>query len=163
MKNNKLTKNSVSIAGEFAVLSQLALHGYDANMTLGNTKSIDILASAPRGPMLRLEVKTARTGKPGKYGAFKGTYRWPLQSLTIDRNPVKRKFCFVILEDENKHTRFFIVPERIVAKYSESAHKRWLAANKKHNDSAMRNFRLGQGIEKFKVIAPLVKKYEVWN
>ena len=37
--------NRTALAGEFAVLSQLALCGYDANMTLGNTKSVDILVA----------------------------------------------------------------------------------------------------------------------
>jgi hypothetical protein len=32
-----INSNSVSLAGEFAVLSQLALRGLDANMTLGRT------------------------------------------------------------------------------------------------------------------------------
>src|SRR6266481_4098994 len=46
-----LNKNSVSIAGEYAVLSQLAARGYDANMTLGRTKGVDILVSDPNsGP-----------------------------------------------------------------------------------------------------------------
>ena len=39
----KISHNQVSLAGEFAVLSQLALRGYDANLTLGNTKGVDIL------------------------------------------------------------------------------------------------------------------------
>src|SRR5665647_1187676 len=57
MKN--LDKNSISLAGEFAVLSQLALRRYDANMTLGRTKGVDILVSNPEtGRMLKLEVKT---------------------------------------------------------------------------------------------------------
>src|SRR3990167_4944044 len=56
---DKINKNSVSIAGEFAVLSQLALRGYDANITLGHTKSVDILVSDPRnGKLYQLEVKT---------------------------------------------------------------------------------------------------------
>ena len=39
---NELDKNTIALAGEFAVLSQLALHGYDANMTRGHTKNFDI-------------------------------------------------------------------------------------------------------------------------
>src|SRR5260370_32065248 len=37
-KMNELDKNTIGLAGEFAVLSQLALRGYDANMTLGPQK-----------------------------------------------------------------------------------------------------------------------------
>ena len=56
---NKINSNSISLAGEFAVLSQLALRGYDANMTLGNTKGVDILVSNPvNEKMYQLEVKT---------------------------------------------------------------------------------------------------------
>lgn len=54
-----INKNSISLAGEFAVLSQLALRGYDANLTLGHTKNVDILVSHPEtGKMYKLEVKT---------------------------------------------------------------------------------------------------------
>jgi len=51
----KLSKNSVSLAGEFAVLSKLALHGYDANMTLGNTKNSAIPRILTSLPLLPVE------------------------------------------------------------------------------------------------------------
>ena len=55
----RIPKNSVGLAGEFATLSQLALHGYDASMTLGNTKNIDILVFNPKTNKTRqVEVKT---------------------------------------------------------------------------------------------------------
>ena len=38
----KLDNNNVSLAGEFAVLAQLALRGYVANMTLGRAKGDDL-------------------------------------------------------------------------------------------------------------------------
>ena len=47
MEKNDKAKARVSLAGEFAVLSQLALLGKDANMTLGNTKGVDISVSDP--------------------------------------------------------------------------------------------------------------------
>jgi len=53
----EISHNSVAIAGEFAVLSQLVLRGFDANMTLGNTKSVDILVADPlTGNMFKIEV-----------------------------------------------------------------------------------------------------------
>ena len=56
---NIITRNSVALAGEFAVLSQLTLRGYDANLTLGYTKGVDILISDPnRNKMFKMEVKT---------------------------------------------------------------------------------------------------------
>ncbi len=59
MSTFKPSPKSIPLAGEFATLSQLALRGYDANPTLGNTKNVDILVSDPEsGRMYRLEVKT---------------------------------------------------------------------------------------------------------
>ena len=56
---NRISSNSVSLAGEFAALSCLTLWGYDANMTLGRTKNVDILISNPSTNQLyQLEVKT---------------------------------------------------------------------------------------------------------
>ena len=43
---------------ESAVSSQLALWGYDANMTLGRTKNVDIIVSDPRtNRFFQIEVK----------------------------------------------------------------------------------------------------------
>jgi hypothetical protein len=159
----KINKNSVSLAGEFAVLSKLALHGYDANMTLGNTKGVDILAAGPNGKTERYEVKTARKCILGKYGTFKGTYKWLITHKPKGKNRGTLIYFFVLLEDESGHMRFFKVPEQVVLKYSENAHKHWLTINKAHKDSHMRVFRLGQGKESFKITAPLLKKYEVWD
>ena len=41
-----ISRSQISLAGEFAVLSQLSLRGFDANLTLGNTKNVDILIRA---------------------------------------------------------------------------------------------------------------------
>jgi len=37
--SSDLNSNAISLAGEFAVLSQLVLRGYDANMTLGQSST----------------------------------------------------------------------------------------------------------------------------
>ena len=50
-------KNAISLAGEFAVLSQLALLNYDANMTLGRTKDVDILVSTRSKKMYRWKLR----------------------------------------------------------------------------------------------------------
>lgn len=64
MKKERISLNSVSLAGEFAVLSQLSLRGYDANMTLGRTKNVDILVSDPKtNKFYQLEVKTRLQSK----------------------------------------------------------------------------------------------------
>jgi len=71
----KKDNNSVSLAGEFAALSKLALQGYDANITLGRTKNVDILVSHPgTKKMYRLEVPCTRRvphlGESGVFGVF---------------------------------------------------------------------------------------------
>jgi len=54
----RIPRNSVSLAGEFAALSQLMVRGYVASMTLGNTKSIDILVFDPKTKKsFQVEVK----------------------------------------------------------------------------------------------------------
>src|ERR1700688_3605215 len=99
MKN--INNNSVSLAGEFAVLSQLALRGYDANMTLGHTKSVDILVSDPKkNKMFKLEVKTKyreskKDSKESKvFGRVVG--EWMMDKKhERDRDP-KLSYCFAI-------------------------------------------------------------------
>ena len=58
----------LSLAGEFAVLSKLAIDGYTANMTLGNNKGVDILLYDSRNNkrMFKLEVKTTSNKKTSK-------------------------------------------------------------------------------------------------
>jgi hypothetical protein len=52
----KTNINAVSLVGEFAVRSQLALRGYDANMTLGHTKADNLeKLLADQGGRLTLE------------------------------------------------------------------------------------------------------------
>jgi hypothetical protein len=84
-----ISKNQVSLAGEFAVLSQLALRGFDANMTLGNTKGVDILVSHPEtDSMYRLEVWRSK-----RFGNIVAS--WPMgdkHEKNVDR---KLFYCFV--------------------------------------------------------------------
>ena len=61
----RIPPNSVALAGEFAVLSQLTLRGYDASMTLGHTKNIDILVRHPdTGRVTR--SRSRQTSRPAR-------------------------------------------------------------------------------------------------
>ena len=51
------------LAGEYAVLSQLMLKGFDAGLTLGKTKSIDILAHYPETGKIWHESKDSEDYK----------------------------------------------------------------------------------------------------
>src|SRR3989338_6268462 len=114
----KTDKARVSLAGEFAVLSQLALQGKDANMTLGNTKGVDILVSDPiTGKMLKLEVKTNYRNEPRSevarseiFGDVLNCSGWILKKGNGNYDEKKDSnlfYCFVNIIKETKQCRFF--------------------------------------------------------
>src|SRR6266568_903518 len=107
----EISKNNISIAGEFAVLAQLALRGIDANLTLGNTKSVDIIASDPStGKMFKLEVKTTYGAKPTISKLFGHTLNWVMGDKHETITDPNLFYCFVNIEKEANSFRFFIVP-----------------------------------------------------
>ena len=154
--DSKLQKNTISLAGEFAVLSQLALRGIDANLTLGNTKSVDILASNPAtGSMFRIEVKTSKITST----KMPNTLSWIMGSKhekIIDPNLY---YCFVTIHLKTNSFRFFVVPSREVAGYVTASHSHWL---EKGNvvDNVIRNFRITADEGTLEVPTPLASKYE---
>ena len=55
----KLERGQVGIAGEYAVLTELIIHGFAAARTDGNSKDIDILCShINTGQVANVQVKT---------------------------------------------------------------------------------------------------------
>ena len=165
MVMTKITSNSVALAGEFAVLSQLALRGYDANMTLGHTKGVDILVSDPRtDKMFRLEVKTNFKNSQSSLSKSKlmGTSvsAWIMNEKHETIIDPKLFYCFVNISKETNAYRFFIVPSDVVAKYVRESHKFWMKADDKHNDGPMRMFRVGVDDEKYNVETPVAERYE---
>ena len=106
--------NSVSLAGEFAVLSQLALRGYDANMTLGQTKSVDILVSDPKNlKMYKLEVKTNYQNSPNKphflkvHGKFVSS--WFMHKKHEEIKDPDLFYCFVNIVKQTNIFKFYIM------------------------------------------------------
>ena len=113
----KISKNSIALAGEFLVLSRLSLKDYVATLTLGHTKGVDILLTNPKtGKLFKLEVKTTTNGntKTKHYGT---NIEWQMDikhETIIDKNLF---YCFVQLEKGMPdNPRFFIVPSETVAK-----------------------------------------------
>lgn len=157
----RISKNSVSLAGEFAVLSKLALRGYDASMTLGHTKSIDILLSDPRtNEMYQLEVKTKRDEckqpiKTKRYG--KVLTSWQMKKAQ-EKSWERLWYCFVTVDPTTENTRFFIVPSKVVAAYLKDEHSRFLRDGGNQNES--RTFRIGFDDESYEIPTPTVEKYE---
>lgn len=164
---NRISPNSVALAGEFAVLSKLALYGYDANMTLGNTKSVDILASDPRtNKFYQIEVKSKLDSRKNitdtetrLFGKIVSSWIMGDKHETITRPNLW--YCFVLIAQETKATRFFIVPSKVVAAYVRAQHQLWLKEeNTTHKDTLMRSFRIGVEKEKYRIKTPKAKKYE---
>ncbi|TSC90376.1 MAG: hypothetical protein G01um10145_48 [Microgenomates group bacterium Gr01-1014_5] len=161
---DKINKNSVALAGEFAVLSQLALRGYDANMTLGHTKSVDILISDPiKGKMYKLEVKSNFGGKPSRSKLFGYTLNWMMGEKHETISEPNLYYCFVNIEKQTNIFRFFIVASEVVAEYVKVQHKYWLdrkpGLSQKEIDIPMRQFRVGLE-DNYSIPTPLAKDYE---
>lgn len=166
---NNLNPNSVSLAGEFAVLSQLALRGYDANMTLGRTKSVDILVSHPETKkMFQLEVKTNFQNSRNKPSTSKvhgkSVSEWMMNKRHEEIISTNLFYCFVNIGKNTNLFRFYIVPSTLVAKYVKEEHAHWLKEKRKEGknvrDSEMRVFRIGLRGEQYKVKTPTADKYE---
>lgn len=160
-----LPNNSISLAGEFAVLSQLALRGYDANMTLGNTKSVDILLTNPRtGNMHKIEVKTHYRNTPTHSKLFGHTLGWIMSEKHETITDPNLYYIFVnITEDNNTDVfRYFIVPSILVANHVREQHEYWIknGENKVNGDTLMRKFRIGLDESGYAISTPLAKDYE---
>jgi hypothetical protein len=165
----KITPNSVSLAGEFATLSQLALRGNDANMTLGHTKNVDILVSNPAtGRMYKLEVKTnyqnSRNRPQVSEVHGKVVSGWIMSKRHETIKDPDLFYCFVNIGKQTNLFRFFIVPSRVVAQYVRDEHRHWLKVKKKEGkkvqDTDMRIFRMGLKGERYSVKTPIAERYE---
>jgi hypothetical protein len=161
-----MNSNSVSIAGEFAVLTQLTLNGYDANMTLGQTKSIDILAAHQHsGRMLKIEVKTTMKEErpsPGNIKSF-GQYEftWMMGEKHERLVDADLFYWFVYIAEDRKNFRFFIVPSKVVAQYVRVQHQVWLDEKESRSrENTMRTFRIGIRGRSYPLPTPLAEDYE---
>jgi hypothetical protein len=160
----RISTNNVSLAGEFAVLSRLALWGYDANMTLGRTKNVDILVSDPEtNRFFQIEVKTNldRRNRPAVSKLF-GRYLsdWIMSSKHESISRPELWYCFVTISLESKQLRYFVVPSAIVADYVRIQHRLWLDEKPDRKDSQIRTFRIGIQGENYRLPTPLDADFE---
>jgi hypothetical protein len=166
----RIPRNSVALAGEFAALSQLAVRGYEASLTLGHTKNVDILVFDPGTKTSRqLEVKTnlEQRNAPTNsrlFGKFITAWQMHRKHETIT-NP-SLFYCFVHInrprtESSNYSFRFFVVRSEVVAAYVRDEHALWLSDDPSHETSDRRVFRIGLPDEReVGVPAPLASLYE---
>src|SRR5882724_9660192 len=115
-----------SLAGEFLVLAELTIRGFDATPTLSRTKSVDILVHNPRTRRpFKLEVKTT-TKSAERENPFGLNYAWMMgraNEALRDRDLIYA-FVLVGLPPKRVPTAFFLVPARYVAEYVAWSHRR---------------------------------------
>ncbi len=161
--------NYSSLAGEFSVLSRLALLEVDAGLTLGNTKGVDILVSNPNGNLKRLEVKTkaVHTIKGYREIAHFGKILCEWQMGKVHESIIDDKllYCFVLIDPNNDFaTQYFIVPSKVVAEYVKTEHEYWEQETGKipgqeYSGSDMRMFRIGFDTEVYPIPTPRISEY----
>ncbi len=161
MNHKYLSKNQISLAGEFAVLSQLALRGFDANMTLGNTKGVDILLSHPETKtMNRLEVKTHFDNRPyisKEFGYIEA--HWKIGEKTEEATDKLLFYCFVSIAQTTEAFNFYIIPSQIVAQFAKESHLHWLRTDTRRMNTSLRSFMLGKRGEKYSINMPIAEDY----
>jgi hypothetical protein len=103
---SKEEKYYLNLAGEYAVCSELAKRNIQANLTLGNKKSVDIIIITDKNEAVTIEVKT--TNKNRFVTGF-------FQKYKTQEMPHPDFWVFVTI-DKTLNTRFFIVSHEELAK-----------------------------------------------
>jgi hypothetical protein len=165
----KTNSNAVSLVGEFAVLSQLALRGYDANMTLGHTKGVDILVADPESLRMRkLEVKTNHRRSRQRLTVSrlfgKTLSSWIMHKKHEAIRDPNLFYCFVNIGKPTDVFKSYIVPSAVISRYVKGQHVHWLQTRKREGksmkDTDMRIFRIGTRSERYAVSTPTAERYE---
>jgi len=134
----------VALAGEYFVLGELALRGFDGALTLGHTKEIDIFVLNRRtGLNFKVEVKTTHKGVQ-QSGLFGPSYAWMMDKRHESLEADELVYCFVSLEEGSGVRRFFLVPSKDVAAYVGWEHEYWKAHSTRRTGkiTAVRTFRI---------------------
>jgi hypothetical protein len=97
MKNSANNRQLTAMAGEFLTVGKLFKLGYQASITFGNAKAIDILVYNPDiKKTFSVQVKTLRG-----YNCFNITKQNIIDNFI---------YVFVVLHEFNQQEEFFIVP-----------------------------------------------------
>lgn len=125
----------IGAAGEFYVAAQLAEHGWDASLTIGNTPRTDLIAQHHLHQTLIAVQSKATTGNQ----------TFLLSQGCESPSPSARNEWFILVALRGPSTRpdFFVVPRNVVAAYVYVGHQAWLTApaknGKPHKPNSMRN------------------------
>jgi hypothetical protein len=108
MKKSQESKNNLGTAGEYRVLSELLLRGYNAAITMGNSKGTDILVFNSERKFLRVEVKTC-----GNRKKFVTSY-FPKYTTVGHTNPDLWVLYQPYLFNESGNDTFFVLTHQEV-------------------------------------------------
>ncbi|HQF82762.1 MAG TPA: hypothetical protein PK255_03610 [Candidatus Pacearchaeota archaeon] len=140
-----MSSNRINLAGEFYAMHRLFLEGYEATLTLGNTKGVDILLLNPKnGKQFKVEVKTTGTVMNERlYGGI--NINWWMDKKHEEIKYKDLIYCFVFLpEDKKLKPKTFFVDSEKVAEYVKWEHNIYLKAEHKNpvKDTNIRSFRI---------------------
>jgi len=101
-----MTKYNTNLASEYYVLATLYRLGFNAYITLGNKKSIDIILHLENNKQVTIDVK-----------GLKGTTMFPLDN--VDEDNMKPNHFIVFLSFVNRIDDSEVVPEIYVVPHDE--------------------------------------------
>jgi hypothetical protein len=111
-----MSKYNANLASEFHVLSMLHRLGMDANLTLGNKKTVDIIVSNEDGKLVTIDVE-----------GIAGKYDWPADNI---REPKSRNHFVVLvsyegrIEDPTFMPKVWVLPHKAIPKFIKQYRKR---------------------------------------
>lgn len=115
MKN----KSAIGLSGEFYVLFELHRRGFQASLTFGATKAIDIFASSDSGKVIKIQVKTNST-QVSKHG------KWFIDRKIWDQDLRDMFYVFVMINPLRDKPEWLICKACDVASFTKSAFEVWL-------------------------------------
>lgn len=142
-KIDKLTRQSIGMAGTYNVAAELFLQNLVATVTSRNAKGVDILAASADGlQSVSIQVKTSS----GKYNRGK-TKKWRLDHKAEKLISDNLFYVFVNLGHKGTYPEFFVVPSKVVAEYTHRSYNSWIHSKskrtgKRHKKTTMRNFQI---------------------
>lgn len=133
---SKISPILAGVSGEYFVAAELSRRGYICSVTLKNTKGIDILVcNEEASKNFGIQVKTNQINKS----------EWVLNEKCEKLNDENIFYVFVNLRSTDFLPEYYIVPSKVVARYTSMNHKKWLSEKGKNgqqrNDSTMRKFK----------------------
>ena len=138
-----MSNYDTNLAAEYYVLSMLYRKGYDAHLTLGNKKSVDIIIQGKKGNLITIDVK-----------GMAGTTLWGMDNFST----AKRSHFIVLVSFLDKMDDEKILPECWIIPSIEV--KKLLYHNPKGNRKGIGRWFIRQFQERYKENWSLFRKYK---